>query len=635
MAGELKPGDRFLDRFRIQYLAAEGGMASIYVAADEMTGHEIAVKSLYPYYIDNQIIRTRFLEEGRIQKVLRHPNVIRVFDVIEEPALAILMEYVDGPTLDDFLGNQGPLSTEQVIDVIIPVMSAVGFAHSRGIIHRDIKPSNILLQGADPRSPKVLDFGVAKIKGAKEDLTATGTTVGTLHYMSPEQIVGSREIDGRADIYSLGVTMYKLVTGEVPFNAPTEFALMMAQVEAPPLPPSRLRADLSADLEHVILKAMEKKPADRYQTIKDFTSDLLDLRMGSNRHERVGETVSKSISSEIIELALKADEVAVDLTSESGFFVLTDHDLDFGLVQMDNSTTEIEATIKIEHVGNEDTRPNPAPSSTSELSNSQVMRLTRASRESLALDEDQTIEESSQETMPIPSLQERLKKERDRGSETVETDSSEDRTRPSRPSSIISEKDLPKFPGTQDETMSIEKRVRVPRPADSGALRSGVHVADDDANSRDMTAPKLSERDYRAILERKAAEPSRSEYESAPKIVIGDNPADTNEQTELRSRGEVRSKLKQFRERQRQKESHVQGMSVSSDPLEDGRVHLPLRKDDGDAQRSNLEIGPTEHPQEWLPTHSDSSNTGRIVVAIVLFFVMIISGLVFAALLFI
>jgi len=139
VAKELKPGDRFLDRFHIKYLAAEGGMASIYVAEDHVSGHEIAVKSLYPYYTENEVIRTRFLEEGRIQNVMRHPNVIRVFDVIEEPALAILMEYVDGPTLDDFLADHGPLSTEKIVDVIIPVMSAVGFAHSRGIIHRDIK----------------------------------------------------------------------------------------------------------------------------------------------------------------------------------------------------------------------------------------------------------------------------------------------------------------------------------------------------------------------------------------------------------------------------------------------------------------------------------------------------------------
>ncbi len=394
MSVDLKSGDRVLDRFRVEFLAAEGGMASIYAATDELTNHRVALKVLYPYYSDNAIIRARFVEEGRIQQQLRHPNIIRVFQIQDVPFLAILMEFVEGPTLDDFLATNGPLSSAQIVDVYIPMMSAVGFAHSQGVIHRDIKPSNILLPDGDLQAPKVLDFGVAKIKGGRHDLTATGTTVGTLHYMSPEQIVGSKSIDGRADIYSLGVMMYKLVTGEVPFNAPTEFALMMAQVEAPPLPPSRIQPGLDLALEKIILKAMEKKPQDRFHTIRDFTQALLDLRVGNKGNKStVADTVNGRISSELLSFAINADEIAVDRTSDDTFG-RTDRIENLAGLPMDQATMEIEATLKIER--------NPQPDMTSELSNSAIVRISNAS---LALSDENL------ETEAIPGLKERLQNE--------------------------------------------------------------------------------------------------------------------------------------------------------------------------------------------------------------------------------
>jgi len=391
MSVDLKSGDRVLDRFRVEFLAAEGGMASIYAATDELTNHRVALKVLYPYYSDNVIIRARFIEEGRIQQQLRHPNIIRVFQIQDVPFLAILMEFVEGPTLDDFLASNGPLSSAQVVDVFIPMMSAVGFAHSQGVIHRDIKPSNILLPDGDLQSPKVLDFGVAKIKGGRHDLTATGTTVGTLHYMSPEQIVGSKAIDGRADIYSLGVMMYKLVTGEVPFNAPTEFALMMAQVEAPPLPPSRIQPGIDPSLERIILKAMEKKPQDRFHTIRDFTQALLDMRVGNR--STVADTVNGRISSELLSYAINADEIAVDRTSDDTFG-RTDRIEAAAILPMDQATMEIEATLKIERTSH--------PEMTAELSNSAIVRISNAS---LALSDENV------ETEAIPGLKGRLQNE--------------------------------------------------------------------------------------------------------------------------------------------------------------------------------------------------------------------------------
>ena len=372
MSSVLKKGTRFARRYVIEGLIAEGGMASIFRARDEQLQRLVAVKVLYPYYADNHVIRARFAEEGRIQQMLGHPNVVKVYEVLEEP-LAIVMEHVDGPTLDEYLAEQGQLDESDILDIAVPVMSALGLAHSRGIIHRDLKPSNILLQpGRGGFDPKVMDFGVAKVKDAKHNLTATGTTVGTLHYMSPEQIVGSKNIDGRADIYSLGVTLYKLVTGEVPFNAPTEFALMMAQVEAPPLPPSKLRPDLAPELEKIILRAMAKKPIDRFQSISELTSAMLTMRRGS---ETVRDTITTTISQEIIDMAMAADQVAVDRTGEMNLRVVRSSTF----APADNSaepTAEMEQTRKLVR----DKPTEPREDATVELSSSQIIGLSTQDR---------------------------------------------------------------------------------------------------------------------------------------------------------------------------------------------------------------------------------------------------------------
>ena len=316
MVDGYKKGDLIAGRFQAEQLVAEGGMASIFSAYDAEHRRRVAIKVLYPYYNDNEVIRARFLEEGRIQTMLQHPNIVRVYDFLEEPDLAIVMEYFDGKTLDEYIQGRGPLDQSKLLTFLLPVLSAIGLAHSQGIIHRDIKPSNILVREGPPDVVKVMDFGVAKVKGGGRDLTAAGTTVGTLHYMSPEQIVGSKKIDGRADIYSLGVTIYKLMTGEVPFNAPTEFALMMAQVEATPLSPRSLRPEISVELEQIVLKAMAKRPADRFQTIKEFTAALvaLDLADPSQSFYR---TLGEPESFDLLKIAMNADEVVEGVSEEA------------------------------------------------------------------------------------------------------------------------------------------------------------------------------------------------------------------------------------------------------------------------------------------------------------------------------
>ena len=510
MSGVLKPGERFAGRYVVEDLIAEGGMASIFRARDEKQKRFVAVKVLYPYYADNRVIRARFIEEGRIQQMLVHPNVVLVYEVLEKP-LSIVMEHVDGPTLDDYLAEQGQLAEAEILDISIAVMSALGLAHSKGIIHRDLKPSNILLNRTKRGfQPKVMDFGVAKVKDAKHDLTATGTTVGTLHYMSPEQIVGSKNIDGRADIYSLGVTMYKLVTGEVPFNAPTEFALMMAQVEAPPLPPSQLRPNLSPELERVILRSMAKKAADRFQSIREFATALLEMRRGSDRTVR--DTITETISQELIDIAMAADEVAQDRTAEMNLRVIRSE-----LLQTDpdgGAEPTVEMTRKVRGV-DQSTEDQERDDSTVELSTSQIIRISSSD-----VTAEEAFDEQNASTAATAVMDRKIDKDGNRSD-----DSSQNITRPTRasrplePSGFVSE---------SVDTESIDRRMRVEE--------GRVVVLDKDANSRDLTAPKISEAAYQRVLEK--AKPS------GPKVVLGYNPADTQDKTF--EKPNYRTKLAQF-----------------------------------------------------------------------------------------
>ncbi|MFW5968877.1 MAG: serine/threonine-protein kinase [Persicimonas sp.] len=311
----LQSGEVLLDRYVVGEPIAEGGMAAVRRGRDRQNSRPVALKVLYPHYEENETVRTRFIDEGRIQSLLSHPNIVEVYDIVRRPALAIVMEFVDGPTLDDYLDAQGPLGVDQILDVMLPVLSAIGFAHSQGVIHRDIKPSNVLLEPTDHGLvPKIMDFGVAKFD-RDEELTEAGTTVGTLHYMSPEQILGADDIDGRADIYSLGVTIYKLCTGELPFNASTEFTLMMAQVEAEPTPPGEVFEEVAPELEEVVLRALEKEPERRFQSVRDLTSALLALRESLYEYAET-DTDTAPIPRDLIAYAMEADEVAVDRTGE-------------------------------------------------------------------------------------------------------------------------------------------------------------------------------------------------------------------------------------------------------------------------------------------------------------------------------
>jgi serine/threonine protein kinase len=263
-----------LNQYRVVAQIGRGGMATVYKAYQPGLDRYVAIKVLPPYYAEEPGFVQRFTQEARAVARLRHPNILTVHDFGEADGITyIVMEFVEGGTLKQRLAQ--PLAMEAAIDLTIQVGQALQYAHSEGIIHRDVKPGNVLL----PRERWALlsDFGIAKIVQSTLGLTQTGVGIGTPEYMSPEQGQGL-DIDGRSDIYSLGVMLHEMVTGRVPFSADTPFAVVMQHVsQALPLP-SHVNPDIPESLERVILKAMAKQPAERYQTAAEMVHALRAIR---------------------------------------------------------------------------------------------------------------------------------------------------------------------------------------------------------------------------------------------------------------------------------------------------------------------------------------------------------------------
>jgi serine/threonine protein kinase len=271
----LLPGTK-LSVYRIESVLGEGGMGVVYRAHDEVRDRVVAIKCLHTNLSGDPQIRRRFAREARVLASLGHPNVVSVFDLIEhEHILGIVMEFVDGVSLVQHLRRwRGRLPFDELKSLFGGVLDAMEEGHRQGIIHRDLKPDNILvIAGEGGVRPKVVDFGIAKILEGTT-YTMTGAFLGTCAYMSPEQVQGSQTVDRRADIYSLGVTLYQLATGVVPFEGDNYFAVMMAHVNQPPKPPTDHRPDLPPALSNLILAALAKNPADRPPSCVAFREQL-------------------------------------------------------------------------------------------------------------------------------------------------------------------------------------------------------------------------------------------------------------------------------------------------------------------------------------------------------------------------
>ena len=262
--------------YEIDNELGRGGMGIVYRARDKRLKRVVAIKLLPPELAFRSEIRSRFLREAETSAALSHPNIVPIYSVDEKDGLVyFVMQFVDGDNLGKRIKDTGPMDVHDVRRILGEVASALSLAHSRSVVHRDIKPDNILLNKEDGRAI-VTDFGIARAisDGADSRLTATGVAIGTPHYMSPEQCAGDRDVDGRADLYSLGVVGYQMLTGELPFTANTTPALLVKQISEAPTPVDRKRAGVPEDLARIVMRLLEKDPANRFNDATELEHAL-------------------------------------------------------------------------------------------------------------------------------------------------------------------------------------------------------------------------------------------------------------------------------------------------------------------------------------------------------------------------
>src|SRR5262245_47101037 len=266
----------FDGRYRILRKLGSGGMANVYLAEDEELGRRVAIKILNDRYANDDLFVERFRREAKSAAALSHPNIVSIYDRGEaEGTYYIAMEVIEGRSLKEQIRMSGRLRPAQSIAYARQILAALRFAHRNGIVHRDIKPHNILI-GPEERL-KVTDFGIARA-GASQ-MTEAGSIMGTAQYLSPEQARGG-DVGAPSDLYSVGIVLYEMLTGEVPFSGDSPVEIAMKHVNDPPRPPSARAPGIPADLDRIVVRALAKNPADRYQTAEEMDSDLARIEAG-------------------------------------------------------------------------------------------------------------------------------------------------------------------------------------------------------------------------------------------------------------------------------------------------------------------------------------------------------------------
>jgi serine/threonine protein kinase/Tfp pilus assembly protein PilZ len=277
MASDRMIGEALAGVYLLEEEIATGSTSVIYRAINKRLDQPVAVKVLYGSFTNNTTLMARFESEARVQAKLNHPHIVKVFDFVADgDTYAIVMELAQGTPLDQMLYElAGPMDLARIKALIIQVLDAVGYAHSQGIVHRDIKPSNIIVSRVGGREfPKVMDFGIAKVLAEGPSQTAPGAMLGTLLFMSPEQCKAMNTVDARADIYSIGVTLYQMTTGMVPFYAESAFEIMLAHVQTPPTPPKEFIPDLPIEWQDMVLRCLAKDPEARYQSMDELSQAM-------------------------------------------------------------------------------------------------------------------------------------------------------------------------------------------------------------------------------------------------------------------------------------------------------------------------------------------------------------------------
>lgn len=268
-------GKRLDGRYEIQEVIGVGGMAVVYKAYDNIDDRTVAVKILKEEYLANEEFRRRFKNESKAIAVLSHPNIVKVFNVSYGDRLQyIVMEYVEGITLKEYIEQQGRLGIKETVHFTMQILRALQHAHDKGIVHRDIKPQNIMLLSNG--NIKVTDFGIARFSYS-DTKTMTDSAIGSVHYISPEQARGDTT-DDRADIYSVGVVMYEMLTGQLPFQSDNSVSVALMQLQSDPKRPRELNSSIPVGLEQIIMHAMQKNARDRYQSAAEMLLDIEEFK---------------------------------------------------------------------------------------------------------------------------------------------------------------------------------------------------------------------------------------------------------------------------------------------------------------------------------------------------------------------
>ena len=267
----IQPGDQ-LDRYQIDSVVATSGMATVFRARDLDTGQLVAIKVPHPEIESDPALYDRFLREEEIGKKIDHPGVMKVFDNPDRSQVYMVMEWIDGRLLRQILNEEKKLPIERAVKLTVRICEALEHIHAHGVVHRDLKPENIMVDAED--NIRLIDFGIAGNAGSRRLTFANfSKNMGTPDYISPEQVRGKRG-DARSDVYALGVMLYEMLTGKVPFSGPNAFAVMNDRLVNQIVPPRNLETSITPQLQEILYRALEREPKNRYHSAREFAHDL-------------------------------------------------------------------------------------------------------------------------------------------------------------------------------------------------------------------------------------------------------------------------------------------------------------------------------------------------------------------------